>query len=197
MAALAGFVVAWTHRIQKLLWIGWILVTIGLGLLSTLTPYSSPASQYGFQIIIAVGGGLVFPTKIFAVQAVQTEKNMATATAVVAFLTSLGQACGVAIGSVVFQTLWDDQVRRHVASGEISESYVINAAVLLQEFTAINGLPLEIRELYREILATSIGKGIWTTLTGFSGLAFLVSLLAKNIRLDEPNPATKNESTSR
>jgi hypothetical protein len=187
MAALTGFIVAWTHRIQKLLWAGWILVTVGLGLLSTLTPYSSAASQYGFQIIIAIGGGFIFPTKIFAVQAVQTEQNTGTATAVVAFLTSLGQACGVAIGSVVFQTLWNDLVGRNVTSGAIPEMYIIDAAILLQNFTAINGMPVEIQELYREVLATSIGKGIWTTLTGFSGLAFFVSLLAKNVRLDEPS----------
>lgn len=182
---MAGFVTALTGRVQKLLWTGWILVTVGLGLLSTLSYTSSSGQQYGYQVIIAVGGGIVFPSKIFAVQAPQTEKDVSVATAVIAFLTSLGQACGVSIGSVTFQNSWNHYTRDFITAGRIPEQYVISANVIIEDYKIIDSFPESVQLLYRDAMAKSIGRGIWITLTVFSGVAFLVSLLARNLRLGE------------
>ncbi|KAH8804688.1 drug resistance transporter [Xylogone sp. PMI_703] len=182
-AAVAGFVIAITGRVQKLMWTGWTLVTVGLGLLSTLTSTTSSGPQYGYQVLIAVGGGVIFPAKVFAAQAAQVEKDVAVATAIVAFLTSLGQACGVATGGAAFQNSWNHYIREQIIAGTIPEQYFISANAIIQEYAILNSLPDSVQIVYRGMMAKSIGRGIWITLTAFAAAAFVISLLAKNLHL--------------
>ncbi len=57
-AMVASAMVRRTSRFRPQMWAGWILVLIGLGLMTTLTATTHVASAVGFLIILGVGGGV-------------------------------------------------------------------------------------------------------------------------------------------
>jgi len=106
-AGSSGFLFARFKRFQKLLCFAWVLVVIGLALVSTLRVDSSLSAAYGFQIIAALGGGIILPGRLLAVQSSQNDDDVAMATTLVTFMLSLGQAFGVGVGGSVFQNRWE------------------------------------------------------------------------------------------
>lgn len=66
-------------------------------------PDSNGGVLYGLRVFSSVGGGLLFPTPVFAAQVNQRNQDIAIATSLIAFFRSVGQTFGVAIGGVILQ----------------------------------------------------------------------------------------------
>ncbi|KAK5991776.1 MFS-type efflux pump MFS1 [Cladobotryum mycophilum] len=79
-----------------------VLMPIGYGLLSTLTPHSSAGAWIGFQIIAGMGVGLGMQQPLIAVQAVLDLADVPTGTAMIIFFQALGGALFVSAGQTVF-----------------------------------------------------------------------------------------------
>src|ERR1700743_287019 len=73
VAAGTGFLLSATKKFQKVVWVAWAFLVVGLSLMATLRANSGPAAQFGFQVITAVGSGALFPSRMLAVQADQDE----------------------------------------------------------------------------------------------------------------------------
>jgi MFS family permease len=110
----AGLVCRRSRRFQKLIWSGWVLFTIGTGLMIFMTPHSNGMVLYGCRVLSGSGAGILFPTNLFAVQSNQDKGDVGMATSLAIFFRSLGQAFGVAIGGVIFQNQFDRSVKRSV-----------------------------------------------------------------------------------
>lgn len=80
------------------------LMSIGAGLLTTLTPESGAGEWIGYQVIFGAGVGAGFQLTLISTQAVLEKKDVPIATAMMMFCTMLGGALFVSVGQNTFTT---------------------------------------------------------------------------------------------
>lgn len=97
-----GFAIAKTGRYKPNQIVGNGLMMIGIGLFSMLDRDSAVVSWVFFQIIFALGAGLVLTALLPAIQAPLSEDDTAAATATWGFMQSFGFIWGAAIPSAIF-----------------------------------------------------------------------------------------------
>lgn len=105
------------------------------------------------------------------------------ATAMVSFIISLGEAFGVGIGGVVFQNEWNRHIDRAVLSEIIAPEFVLSYKEAEQAASLIKLFPADVQTLYRVIMADVIDV-LFIVLAAFSGVAFLASLMSRNLSMD-------------
>jgi hypothetical protein len=120
-AAISVMILSRYGRYKFLHGIGFAIVTIGLGLFSTLDQSSDISAWICFQVLIAIGTGMVLNTLLPAFQAAQPESDQATATATWPFIRSFGCIWGVTIPAAIFNN------RLESSLGHISDSTVRGA----------------------------------------------------------------------
>lgn len=79
-----------------------VIVAIGSGLISTLTPSSGHAQWIGYQALTGIGIGLGMQQPLIAVQTVLDISQVPIGTSVIIFVQTLGGALFVSIGQNVF-----------------------------------------------------------------------------------------------
>jgi hypothetical protein len=163
--------------------LGWILITAGMASLSTLKIYSLPAAQYGYQVLYGIGGGILFPGRLYAVQASQEDNDVGIATTMVSFMTSLGEAFGVSIGGTIFQNRWGQLVEEALDSGIIDKDTFIGAADSERAAEIMADFPQQIILLYRGIAASSTDT-IWLVLACLASIGVLIAFLSDDLSLD-------------
>jgi hypothetical protein len=58
-AIIGGLIISKLQKFRTVNSIAWVFVTVGFSLMTQLRVESSKAKQYGFQVIYAIGGGVV------------------------------------------------------------------------------------------------------------------------------------------
>lgn len=101
-AAVVGVIAAKTGHYRWALWFGWVLTTLGSGLLYLLSPTITIPAWIFLMLVSGIGIGLLFPAPALAIQASAPPKDIAIAAAMFTFFRCFGQTIGVAIGGVVF-----------------------------------------------------------------------------------------------
>ena len=91
---------------------GSILATVGSGLLFTLSPKTTEGQWIGYQILTAIGAGLCRQMTFSAVPLMLPADDLATASALVAFCSSLGPTLAIGIEQCIFT----NEFGRHTAS---------------------------------------------------------------------------------
>jgi hypothetical protein len=182
-AAIAGVTMSKTKLFKWLDVVGLAFLTAGFVVTSRLTERSSRTEQVLLQFVYSVGGGILFPGRIMAVQAPQTDDDAPMATALVSFFLSLGQCFGVALGGTIYQNVWDLLVWRDIMTGLIPEKLIILANNAERAAQIIPAFPAAVQEIYRGVMATSIDR-IWIVMAGISALGLLLSLFLRNLSLD-------------
>ncbi|KAF1997494.1 MFS general substrate transporter [Amniculicola lignicola CBS 123094] len=189
----AALIIMKTQKFKYLHTIGWALMTLGFGLITTLSPTSNGAMQFGYQAIYGLGGGAVFLARICAVQASQEDEDVGMATALISFITSIGQAFGVGVGGVIFQNLWSARINSAVSSNLIPKQYVLGPQEVEMAGSLIQAFPVEIQHVYTAIMAQVIDR-FFVVLTIFSGVAFLVSLGVKDLGMTKETKSAQKFS---
>lgn len=116
-AAAAGFVIARIGRYHLITFIGAIILTIGVFLMTFMTATTPLIDATIFMIIAGVGLGMFFSVTTLAVQNALPRRCMGVGTGAMRYLTALGQTLGVAIaGTVVNNTLATELAKRLPAS---------------------------------------------------------------------------------
>ena len=117
---------------------GSILTTIGSGLLFTLNPSTTKAQWIGYQIITAMGAGLCRQMTFSAVPLMLPADDLATASALVAFFSSLGPTLAIGIEECIFT----NEFKKHMAgmSGNVVTKVMQGGATNL---SAIVAAPLQ------------------------------------------------------
>jgi hypothetical protein len=90
VALVAGIAVKKTGRYLILIYVGWTLIIIGAGLLTTLRADSSIAKAVGFQAVIGSGVGMVYVAVIFPILASIPVTQTAPAMALYVFTRNFG-----------------------------------------------------------------------------------------------------------
>lgn len=90
----SGISVARTQYFRPQLWLSWILIMIGVGLMSTLHADSSRSSAIGFPAIAGIGLGILVTSTYFPVLAPLPLSDNAHAIAFFMFCRNFGQVSG-------------------------------------------------------------------------------------------------------
>ena len=183
-SASSGFIFAKMKSFQKLMLVAWCLVIIGSALLSRLGPNSSEAEQYGYQMIGALGGGIILPGRLLAVQASQKQADVAIATTIVAFMLNLGQAFGVGIGGTILQNRWDSLLHQAAEQQGLPPKFQVTGARVESAWKITSTFPMKWRTLYREITAESIST-LFIFCAAAAGVGLLSSFASKDLSLDK------------
>jgi len=180
-AALAAVVLSRWGKYKLLHIVGFGLNAIAFGLFGILDKNSSRVEWACFEVIFAFGIGMLLNTILPAFQAGVEEKDQATATASWAFVRSLGGIWGVAIPAAVFDSyvaaysvdIEDASLRDSLQSGN---AYGSATKYFIESF----GQPL--RDELIEVFTKALQK-TFVIAVAFAGLAFLLSLVEKEVKL--------------
>ncbi|TPX24715.1 hypothetical protein DIZ76_010150 [Coccidioides immitis] len=102
LGILTGILIAATGKYRAFHFLGFGLMSVGVGLFSTLDNQSSTGHWVGFQLLFGSGAGMVFSSTLPPIQASVREADMARATATWSFMRSFGSVWGIAIPTAIF-----------------------------------------------------------------------------------------------
>ncbi len=177
----SGQIIARVGRYKIFPIVGTGLMTIGMGLFSTLTIHTSFLVTSAFMLLTGFGLGLVMQVLILAVQNGVDYKDLGTATSLAAFFRSMGGAFGTALLGAVLNDRLIGNLRR--ALPDAARSHVPQIA------REIVGSPAQLKLLPPSIHAAATVAYVHTIDTVFLiatpvvALAFLLSLALPEIRL--------------
>ncbi|KAF9129014.1 hypothetical protein BGW39_004542 [Mortierella sp. 14UC] len=171
----SGFMVSKWGKYRPFIWVGFILSTTGIGLLTLLKVDSGRAPQIGFMLIIGLGLGLCMQTMMLAVQSAVATKDIAVATANATFFRTVGSVMGVAIAGTVFNNGVKNNLAPIIAlHPEIVK--VIADSYLAPTFGPV--LEAQILEAYMHAI-----RSAFVVCVPFMGLGFLSSLFIQHHKL--------------
>ncbi|KFY85246.1 hypothetical protein V500_08595 [Pseudogymnoascus sp. VKM F-4518 (FW-2643)] len=84
-AIMVGILITHTGYYRWAVWLGWILATLGMGLLCLLESNSSIPAWIFLMLVSGLGLGILFPSLVFAIQAFAKPINVAMAVAMCSF----------------------------------------------------------------------------------------------------------------
>lgn len=169
------------------IWVGWIFLILGLGLLSLINQYSSGPFRTGIPVAVAVGIGVVFTVLVLPMQAsVRSVNDAGLAAGLLMCFRLFGGLVGLSLGATIFSSVFGKSV---AVLGTLPSSL----AVLTDRNTAIGFIP-QLRVLHSdsssEILTQVIAaygssfRVLWLVMVVFAGLGFVSSLFTKKITID-------------
>jgi lipoprotein signal peptidase len=106
----SGFTVSRTGKYVPFLYAGSIITTIGIVLVSLLSPSSYRVQQIFYLFILGVGIGNMIQMRLIGLQASVDVSQIAVATAVSQFCQTLGGALGVAFTGTIFNNVLSSTV---------------------------------------------------------------------------------------
>ena len=176
-AAAAVIVLSKFGRYKALHGVGFAIVNVGLGLFSTLDEGSSMGEWVSYQVLIAIGTGMILNTLLPAFQASQPERDQAAAT----FIRSFGCIWGVTIPAAIFNNrlqtsldrISDPNIQAELAGGQAYGRATHEYISQFQDPTRL------------QIIQSFVGalEYTWWISVAFSGVAFLLVLFERDIPL--------------
>ncbi|KAJ5698693.1 hypothetical protein N7462_000698 [Penicillium macrosclerotiorum] len=178
----AGILITVTGHYRWAIWLGWVISTIGLGLMCLMKPTTSIAGWILLNVVAGLGLGILFPSLGYAVQASAKPENLSIAVAMFSFFRALGQAIGVAVGGVVFQNRMYTNLLKYPALAPMASAYSQDASGLVQ---IIKGMADGANKTHLKEAYTDSLRIVWAVCCAISGVALLVSLLTQSYDLNQ------------
>jgi hypothetical protein len=208
-SVITGLAITRTGSYRWAIWIGWIITTVGMGLLTLLDVDTSAGGWIGLNLVVGAGTGMLFGAMAFAVQASVNVESIAVAVCMFSFFRSLGsvgstgtkiiiteanhgQTIGITIGGTVFQNRIRQQLEEYPQFASAGSNFVDDGIALI---AAIKTLP---EDADRSILVQAYAKAlqtIWQDMCFVSAAGLLLSLFIQSYTLDVPSQMDKNIST--
>ena len=183
VSVVTGILVTITGRYRWALWSGWVLTTLGMGILYLLDIDTTIVQWIFINLVPGIGMGLLFPSMAFSIQASSTNQDLAFAVAMFSFFRAFGQAIGVAIGGTVFQNQMKKRLMAYPALASKAEEYSRDASSLVQ---IIKQLPADsTRAQLIQSYADSL-KIVWVTMCALSAFAMILSFFTEGLDLNKP-----------
>ncbi|KAJ4391880.1 hypothetical protein N0V93_005500 [Gnomoniopsis smithogilvyi] len=180
---IAPIIIELTRRYRVLILLGWITITLSLGLWCLVDQNTPRAEIYVFHALLGVGIGTIFTASQVPMQASMTDVDdtgLAVGTLIVVRL--FGALIGLAAGSAVFSSVFQKSIAR---LGPLPE----NVRQLQDSSQAIDFIPL-LRELHLQNESELVEvyriafRAIWIVLTSLSGVGLLACLSIKDLTLE-------------
>ena len=181
-SVVCGVIVTITGRYRWAVWSGWVLTTLGLGLLCLQDVHTKTVEWVFLNLIAGLGTGLLFPAMAFAIQASASNADMAFAVSMFSFFRAFGQSIGVAIGGVIFQNQLKKELLKFPELASKAGEYSKDAASLVQILKTMPAdLPARLHIITSYAAALKI---VWAVLCGFGAVALVASLFTEGLSLD-------------
>jgi predicted MFS family arabinose efflux permease len=177
-SVVVGIAISKYGRFRWAIWSGWVITILATGLLILWGTDTSTAAWAMILLILGLGHGLLLNALNVSVQAIASTEDVAYATAMYTFLRSFGMCLGVAIGGVVFQNVLSRSLMDRGLSSDIAQNATRYLAVLKAMPESKN--KHDILEAYAEAF-----RGLFTVLTGISGVGLLAALLIGRHTMDK------------
>ncbi|KAK3820057.1 MAG: major facilitator superfamily domain-containing protein [Benniella sp.] len=164
------------------IWIGTIMMSIGIGLCMLLDADSGMGQQIGFLLIVGLGIGLILQTVMLAAQAAVEKEEMAIVTALCGFFNSIGGGIGIAMCSALF----NNHLGSEFKAFSDETKYVLAEYHIMDSITAVQDLPPEVKKLVIEAYVDTF-QFIFKCITPIACAAFLLSLFIRKLRMLDPS----------
>lgn len=178
-SVIVGIAVSRLSHVRWAIWSGWIVTTLGTGLMVLWDVDSSKTTWAPILVVLGLGHGLVLNAQNFATQAIALPKDEAAAAAMYAFLRSLGMAVGVGVGGSIFQNVMKIKLLQFGLPVEIArnaEGYI----AVLHTLPADSVMKSQVLESYVYGL-----KGVYGLYCGMAGFASILSLAIRHFDLNK------------
>jgi hypothetical protein len=173
-----GIIVGKTGRYRWAIWLGWGLITFGMGLLIYLDVDTSVPAWIFLEMASGLGVGLLFPSIALAVQASTPPEEAAMASTLVLWFRGFGQTLGVAIGGTIFQNRFKAELSSVSGfQGQDTGAAANNVVRLIEQMRHLPPNDPRLAQL-RQAFASSF-KIIWAVMCAFAGIIFIVSFSIK------------------
>ncbi|KAH9846451.1 iron permease [Lenzites betulinus] len=158
-------------------YIGWVVIIVGFGVLSTLDEGSSRPAYLASQIPIAMGTGIVYISTQFAVLAPLPDSEVTHALAFFTFTRVVAQGWGIVVGGTILQNV----LLRRLPS-EFTATLPEGVQVAYAAIQTIPSLPEPLRGQVHAAFAQAT-RQIWLVMLGVSGAGLLSCLLLREVSM--------------
>lgn len=178
-----GVGISVSGRFRWAIWSGWVLTTLGMGLLYLLSPDTSIAAWICLNLVPGIGCGMLYSSLSYATQAPVDQVDVAFAAAMYTFSRSFGQSIGVAVGGTVFQTQLKLKLSQYPTLASNATELSKDASSFVQ---IIKDMPKNLPErmMLIDAYADSL-KVVWAVMAGLAFLALLLSTLTEGLDLNK------------
>ncbi|KAM0148367.1 hypothetical protein ACHAPG_010016 [Botrytis cinerea] len=168
-AVIVGLVITKTSRYRPSLWIGWLLTTLGMGLLIYLQQSTNIPSWISLSLVAGTGLG--------SAQASVSNADLPFAGAMYSFFREFGQILGVAISGVIFQNTFKKRVLA-TAYSAFADEWSREASSFVQVVKAWSDIGEEgvMKEVVISAYVESL-RMVWCVMCVLAGGACIASLV--------------------
>lgn len=182
---IAAWAVNYLRRYRLEIWLGWVLLAVGVGLFSLWDCHSSLAEMASFQVIAGIGLGTLFIVPSIPMQAsAPIVEDQGLSVDILVSFRLFGALIGLAMAATTFSSVFE----RSIASlSPLPEAIAIlenaSEAVAFIPYLRHTDLPPETIDAAREAYKKSM-QSIWYILASFGGVEYLTSLLMDALTLE-------------
>ncbi|KAB8360571.1 hypothetical protein FH972_024311 [Carpinus fangiana] len=181
VSILSGVIITKTGNFRVVTWVGWVLSTLGLGVMVLLDADSSPAKWVFITLCVGIGLGFLYTSLALVNQSASNDENMAFAVSLFIFARALGQCIGVAICGTIFQNQMRERLLSIPSLASKAVEYSRDASSLVWTIKQMSD-GVEKTELITAY-ADSL-KIVWAVMCALSGVAMIGSIFLKHESLD-------------
>ena len=193
-AIVVGILITKFGRYRWAIWSGWVLTTLGTGILYLLDVHTSTVAWVFLNLVSGLGMGILFPSMAFAIQAASTNEDLAFAVAMFSFFRAFGQAIGVAIGGTIFQNQMRLKLLKYPLLAAQASEYSKDASSLVQ---IIKAMPAGVmRSQLMQGYADSL-KVVWAVMCGLAFVGLVTSFFVKEYDMNRPLQTEQGFRTER
>ncbi|BGP13040.1 hypothetical protein JCM10213_000955 [Rhodosporidiobolus nylandii] len=177
MALLTGLSInGWQHyKAQNIA--GWVLLAIGVGLLSLFTATTSTAGWVLMSMVSALGIGINYAAPVFAVLAPLPPALAGQALAFQMLVRTFGNVLGITIGSTALTNILGQKLPQAFLDG-VPDGLAGAYAAIPEIRHLEEPLKMQTRSAFAEAL-----RVVWIVLIPFAGLGFVISLFMHSLPL--------------
>ena len=188
-ASTAGIYIKASGRYLETIWLGFILMTLGLGLLINLDVRKSWPKIIIYQFITGFGVGPNFQAILTTFQNGVLGQDIATATATLRFVRTLAISIGIVVGGVIFQ----NGIQSHAT--ELRNNLSVAAELILggaatASTDIVDRLPKDQRAVARTVYYQSL-KNVWIFAVAISAVGLLAILAIRKSTLSREHLVVK------
>jgi hypothetical protein len=186
MSIISSFLIDWTRKYRVVLWVGWSLTTVFLGLNYFVGAETSRAQTYAFQALLGAGlGTALVATMITVLASVKKVNNEGLAAGILVTVRFVGTLLGLAICSTVFSSTFSKGISS-------IQHFPEQIAVLEDSSQAVGFIPrlreIDVSEDIMQVVLGAYEKSfqtVWVVLAAFSALAALLSVMTRENTLEK------------
>jgi MFS family permease len=185
-AMLSPILVEQIRRYRLNIWLGWIFLAIGMGLLSVWNQTSSKAVLSIVQVIAAVGTGSLYTILIIPMQAsVPHIDDTGLAVGIQVTFRLIGALIGLSVGSTIFSNIFGQHIN---AIDSLPESLAIlrDSSKAIEFISSLRELDLS-PETMEPVISAYLAsfQGVWYFLAAVAVLGFISSLSIRELSLEQ------------